>query len=449
MQLELLNPWWNGKNIINSDKHIKEYESKEYQWKPDLLSEIELSINNVYTLRGPRQIGKTTLVKLLIRNLIENRVDGKSIFFWNCDELIDFKELLNLIREYLDLTKRFSFNKRYIFLDEISRIKDWQIAIKSLRDSGILDNCCLFLTGSNTLDIKYGVERLPGRTGKKGRDFLLLPMTFHEFVKLIKPEIKLSKIKGNLNIINKIKKIKIYDNELRVLFNQYLIAGGFPLVINEFFSNNRIPNYVYEIYLRWIIGDIVKWGKQEKILIQVIKSVISKQASAISWDSLSKEAEVKSHKTISAYVEDLQNMFVLNILYFLELSKKVPNYSKNKKIYFFDPFIYHVFNNLIFFKENEVTPVLVEAAAISNLARLTYQGLTPSIYYWSKKKEVDVVLKLKDEIFPFEIKYQKTINKSDFKGLYYFNKGILVTKDFFLEGKKYSAVPIHLLLALI
>ena len=73
--------------------------------------------------------------------------------------------------------------------DEISRIKDWQRAIKSMKDSGELANSCLVLTGSHTLDIKHGIELLPGRTGKFGKDLMLLPLSFSEYVKLVNPKI--------------------------------------------------------------------------------------------------------------------------------------------------------------------------------------------------------------------------------------------------------------------
>lgn len=452
VDLTLLNHWWKGKEHIREDKSVKEYEEKEYKWQPELIKKIDLKPNNIFTLRGPRQVGKTTLVKLLIRELL-NKVDEKAIFFWNCDELVDFRELSAILREYLDFSKTNNLKERYIFLDEISRVKNWQRAIKSLEDSGELDNCCLVLTGSNTLDIKYGIERLPGRTGKTGKDFILLPLSFSEYVSLIKPDIakRLEKIK-NLSIkeINdKIKNAKIFNSELKVLFMQYLITGGFPLVINEFFSNKKIPDYVYELYLKWVVGDIAKWGKQEKILIQLLSSLILRQSSALSWDALAKESEIKSHKTVSSYVECLENMFILLVLYFLELNKKLPDSNKNKKLHFFDPFIYHVFNRKIYFKEDEITPSLIESVVVSNLARLTYEELHSNIYYWKNKKEVDILLKIKNEVFPFEVKYQTRISKQDFKGLYYFKEGVLVTKDILIKGDKYPAIPAHLLLAVI
>lgn len=445
--IEVLNPWWKGKEFIARDKHILDLKEKEYQWRPELLEKLKLIPNNIFTLRGPRQVGKTTLVKLLIKNLLE-KVNEKAIFFWNCDELIDFRELSSLLREYLNFAEIHGIKEKFIFLDEISRVKNWQRAIKFLADSGELRNCCLLLTGSHTLDIKYGMGRLPGRTGKEGKDLMLLPMSFSEFVNLIKPDLneKIKKIKKfELSGINKIiSSVKVFDSELKVLFSQYLITGGFPLVINEFLVNKKIPEYVYELYFKWVAGDIVKWGKQEKILIQLMKSVILKQSSAISWDSLAKDAEIKSHKTVSSYVETLEGMFVLVIAYFLELSKKVPDYNKNKKIYFLDPFIYHVFNQKIYFKENEISPELIESVVITNLMRIS-QGT----FYWKGKKEVDFLLRRGEEVFPIEIKYQNKIFKQDYAALYSFNRGILVTKNHLDLGNKYSAIPAHLMLAVI
>ena len=453
VDLSILNPWWKGKEYIKEDKHIKDFEEKEYKWRPELLNQLKLLPNNIYGLRGPRQVGKTTLIKLIIKKLLEKKADEKSIFFWNCDELIDFRELSSVMKEYLEFAKINQVQEKHIFLDEVSRIKDWQRTIKSLSDSGELKDCCLMITGSNTLDIKYGLERLPGRTGKSGKDFFLLPLNFFEYISLIKPEIasKIKKVKSiSVKEINeKIEGVRIFDFELKVLFNQYLITGGFPLVINEFFSNKKIPDYAYEIYAKWIIGDIVKWGKQEKILMQLIRAIISKQSSAISWDSLAKESEIKSHKTVSTYVEDLENMFALIVLYFLELNKKIPDYNKNKKLYFSDPFIYHVFNKKINFKDNEITPHLIESAVISNLARLPGENMPYQIYYWKNKREVDALIKIKEDIFPFEVKYQEKISKQDYEGLYHFNKGILITKKDLIKGEKYSAIPAHLLLAML
>ncbi len=448
MELTVLNPWWKGKEYIREDKHIKELESMAYKWKPKISKEINLLPGNIFSLRGPRQIGKTTLIKSLIAGLLTSDTDEKSIFYWSCDNLVDYRELTELIREYIEFSNTFNIKERYIFLDEISDIRNWQKAIKFLVDSGELNNSCIFLTGSHTLDVKYGFERLPGRTGKHGKDYLLLPLTFREFIDMVKPDI--TKKIGRINTLSKkdinkeLKTTTPFQKDLKILFNKYLITGGFPLTINEFLTSGKIPDYVYDLYSSRIIGDIVKWRKQEKILKQVMRAAIQRQGTPISWDSLAKEAEIKSHKTISSYVEDLENMFVLSILYFIDLNKKIPVHGKNKKIYFSDPFIYHVFNKLTYFK-TEVTPSLIEATCVTHLERFLQ---TDSVFYWKNKREVDVVLKT-NGLLAVEIKYQQRISREDWMPLFHFKKGILLTKGHIEDKGEYLAIPIHLFLSMI
>ena len=72
--------------------------------------------------------------------------------------------------------------------------------------------------------------------------------------------------------------------------------------------------------------------EQEKILKQILRTALQKQGTALSWNSFAKDAEIKSHRTVSSYIEDLENMYVLFIQYFIDLNRKIPDYSKNKKI---------------------------------------------------------------------------------------------------------------------
>lgn len=452
------NIWWKGKEYLKEDKHLREYQEKKYKWQPGILSDLKIVTGNLYSLRGPRQIGKTTLVKLIIESLIQRGIPEKAVFYINCDSILDFGELLKTVRAYHEYADSLLINEKYVFLDEISGIRNWQKAVKILVDSGEAKNTCLFLTGSHTLDIKKGFDMLPGRTGKYGKDFLLLPLTFREYVSLIRPEIgeKLEKTSGisSSEINSTIGSALPFEHELRILFSQYLLTGGFPLAINEFHTEKEIPDYIYEIYSRWVIGDIVKWGKREKILKQILRTAILKQSTAVSFDSFAKDAEIKSHKTVSAYVEDLENMFVFLVLYFLDINKKIPDFNKNKKIYFFDPFIYHIFNRLLNLKEAEITPSLVEAVAVIHFARFVQErhpamSLNNLIFYWKNKKETDIIVKSGKKMMAVEVKYQEKITKDDFQSLYHFGGGLVLSKSVLDVDEKYSVIPVHLMLAII
>jgi len=120
------NPWWRDPSEIFNDEKIKEFEAATIQWRPRIKYYIKFDKDKIYTLRGPRQVGKTTLIKLLIKNLLTEGKDSKSIFYYSCDLVASEKELFEVINEYLDWARTFRLDRKYIFLDEISSVKNWE-----------------------------------------------------------------------------------------------------------------------------------------------------------------------------------------------------------------------------------------------------------------------------------------------------------------------------------
>ena len=94
---------------------------------------------------------------------------------------------------------------------------------------------------------------------------------------------------------------------------------------------------------------------------------------------MAKDAEIKSHLTISSYLETLENMFVLKIDYFYDLEKKIQNPNKNKKIHFLDSYIYKIFCKKT--KQDPKEEVLYEDIVCFYL----YKQLK-EIYYYKQKK---------------------------------------------------------------
>jgi uncharacterized protein len=169
------------------------------------------------------------------------------------------------------------------------------------------------------------------------------------------------------------------DLKLKSLFKSYLKTGGFPLVINELVGEQKDPSWLEDIYYSWIIGDLLRDKKSEKVALQIISSLIKKQPSVLSWNSMAKDAEIKSHLTISSYLETLENMFVLKIDYFYDLEKKIQNPNKNKKIHFLDSYIYKIFCKKT--KQDPKEEVLYEDIVCFYL----YKQLK-EIYYYKQKK---------------------------------------------------------------
>ncbi len=80
MNLSFLNPWWEDKQAIQLDKHLNEVKNFKYIYSTPLLKK-EFKLGNIYTIRGPRQIGKTTFLKQLIKQKLQT-VDKENIFYW-------------------------------------------------------------------------------------------------------------------------------------------------------------------------------------------------------------------------------------------------------------------------------------------------------------------------------------------------------------------------------
>ncbi|ABE52723.1 Hypothetical protein Mbur_1840 [Methanococcoides burtonii DSM 6242] len=487
LELSRQNPWWKNASEIFNDEKIKQFDASDIQWKPRLKYYFKFDCDKVYTLRGPRQVGKTTLCKTLIQDLLTEN-DPKSIFYYSCDLVSNEKELFDVIHQYMDWSSAFDLNRKYLFLDEISSVKNWEKGLKHLIDTAALKNTSIMLTGSHSIDIKKSIERLPGRRGESNEtiDKILLPMKFAEFAESVSPEIKnLFKKHGLLRnskrqeIIHGLFEgeidpilniLQLYQDDINTLFDQYLMTGGIPRPVNEFFSNGTINNSTYEIYVRSLMGDLARWQIPEIAVKQILSSLFQKLTTNVSWQSLVNETDISSHNTISKYVQSLESSFVLNILYALDLNKKIPSFRKEKKIYPQDPFIFHSLrswtsasvnyfeSSLEYLSSPENKSKLVESVVQSHFVRFMYNTFPSDIFspeehlfYWRGKggKEVDYVLKSKDnELLSIELKYQNKLQKSDYKGLSSFSKGIMLSKNDFESGN-YLTIPVSLFLLLI
>ena len=412
MELKNLNKWWDNPALIESDKHIKDISKLKYVYHHELL-DFSFKKQNIYTILGPRQVGKTTFLKLLIKKLLTN-IPTKNIFYWSCDLLNSNQEILDLINNYSDYCDLHNASPDYIILDEITDIDNWQKAIKFIVDNNIVESCFI-LSGSNAIDLKKGSERLPGRKGKFGKDIFFMPLSFRQYVKLID--------KKWYEQHKDSAKLQYESRKLNLLFEKYLITGGIPLVINEYENNKEIPNYIYELYYSWIIGDILKQGKNEQTLKEILKSILITYTTDINYNSLAKRSSVKSHVTISSYLELLENLFVTFNTYFYDISKKSPNFNKNKKIYFHDPFILNLFSKR--FNINIEKSKIIEGIVGSKLKR---KNLIEGIYFTKFKKETDFVIDYNKAI---EVKYQSSISKQDFENKKYFNDFKIISKNIY------------------
>ena len=384
-------------------------------------------------LFGPRQVGKTTYLKLLIKELIEKGISCDKICYFSCDALLSNKR--EELREAIDFL--LGKSPSYLLIDEISNIADCSFEIKFFIDSG---KKRYFVCSS--IFIK---EYLPGR---KISYHYLMPITFREFLENLSvninektirafnlkqhqvEEIKnftaiLSTITYEFDSLNelegKTKRIEIFYSLIEKLFYIYILIGGFPSAINAYIryklDNNKV-HLLEEIKTNKerLIDSLRKRGKNEGICLQLINSIKKRLSSRYSFTEL-KETEIDlSKETIINYVSYLKSIFILKVIYAYDLGRNEVGWKKNKKIYLTDPFIYHEGKILeeenIYADEDYLSRIIESVTAIS-LAYLKediFNSLESFLFFWYNSKEIDFVLR-SEGIFGIEIKFRKKIEK--------------------------------------
>jgi predicted AAA+ superfamily ATPase len=160
-----INPWW-------IDKPMRQLPPFRRWLFEQTLKEIKTGLAPVTILRGPRQVGKTTLQEHIIEYLLkEEGINPKRIFRVQFDEIPSLKGLkdpiLSLCRWYESQILGGSFNESaqkgeqaLLFFDEVQNLSDWAPQIKALVDH---HSVRVLLTGSSALRIEHRRDSLAGR----------------------------------------------------------------------------------------------------------------------------------------------------------------------------------------------------------------------------------------------------------------------------------------------
>jgi len=158
------NPWWRSENLAGLPP------LRRWAFAP-VLDSLQKGLAPVTVLRGPRQVGKTTVLNQTIQELLDHGVKAERIFRVQFDELPRLKELkepiLELSRWYSENILKKSFNKAasegqkaFIFFDEVQNLPDWAPQLKHLVD---INPVRVLVTGSSALRIEAGRDSLAGR----------------------------------------------------------------------------------------------------------------------------------------------------------------------------------------------------------------------------------------------------------------------------------------------
>ena len=485
-RIAIQNPWWSKKETIEEDIKVKEFLTAPVKWRPRILKYMPLDRDVIYSVRGPRQVGKTTLVKILIRDLLEANTNPFDILYYACDLVRTPAMLYELIETFYTWNRGLSKGRIRIFLDEISAIPQWQNAIKRFVDQYGNKDITFYLTSSHSLDIELSTERLPGRTGEKegiSTHKILLPMKFSEYVHIRRPKLyaKMKEHKLDEQTVRSKEFLMLAKGEVPLslnallplvqeldgLFDEYLLTGGIMFAVTSFVKERQIPQTIYELYIRQLMGDISRVGREERTAKQIIASIVSRIGSRSSWLNIAKENGIPSSPTVAQYINILQSMFILDVFHRID-DRLQPAEAAEKKIHIINPFIFHALRAwslnpagdsfkaaVDFLGSTENKSKLVESVVGDHLARAAFNfkpsdlyDVSSNVFYWRTKKghEIDYILKRGDKAYAFDVTYQNQLAAHDYIALRRFGIGCMVSKSQFVVSQNIVTVPVSIFL---
>ena len=248
----------------------------------------------IKVLTGIRRSGKSVMLKLIMEELKQNKIDEKQFININFENLINIElTTADKLHEYI-LKKASEIKKKcYIFLDEIQEVKDWEKCINSLRVNEEYD-FDIYITGSNA---KLLSGELSTYLAGRYVEFVIYPFSFKEFLETLKSIQQ--------------------DVSTREAFQKYIKFGGMPFLYNLAFEEEASLQYLKDIYSSIILKDITQRNKirDTDLLERVISYLIMNVGNNFSATSISKFFKSENRKvsveTILNYIKAAEESFLI------------------------------------------------------------------------------------------------------------------------------------------
>jgi hypothetical protein len=351
----------------------------------------------VIVLTGPRQAGKTTLLKHLY---------GKSHKYISLETPVIRAAATDDPRGFLDM-----YSPPVVF-DEVQNVPDLLPYIKEMIDANRNTPGQFILTGSQNLLLAQNItETLAGRSAV----LRLLPVTYREQTGV--PGQPLPWEKGKRN-----ERKKISSNDLW----RSILRGGYPELVA---GGHRDLSLWHGSYVQTYLERDVRTLRQVGDLTQFqtfLRALAARSAQLLNLSELARDIGVAVN-TVKSWLSVLEASYQVIILrpYFENIGKRL---VKSPKVYFTDT---GTLCYLVGLKDPEhavkgpMGGAIMETAVVNEIHRsLIHRGETPQMYFWrtSNGTEIDIVIDAGNRLIPIEIKLSATPNRGMAKSIEAFRK---------------------------
>ncbi len=321
---------------------------------------------SVISVTGPRQSGKSTLLKYLFPN-----VPKYSLKDVNVREFAEHDPVAFLHQ-----------HPGGMFIDEVQKVPQLLEYIQGIVDDN--PDCQFLLTGSSNFELLHSLsESLPGRAGV----YELLPMTYHETESTM----------GEMSL------------------NEFLYSGLYPAICAKK-NKARLfyPSYV-KTYLERDVRDLLKIKDQMQFM-KFMKLCAARVGSVFNASEIAGQLGVDG-KTVTSWLSVLQASYLVTLLppYYENISKRL---VKSPKLYFNDPglacFLLDI-ESPRQLERDKMRGAIFENYVVMEVIKHRYnRGLLDGVYFYrdSNQNEVDILLKEEGEITAIEVKSSMTYHSS-------------------------------------
>ncbi len=275
------NPWWENNFKFSSLNLID---------RPKYLRIIQKNENNkqIIFITGLRRIGKTSILKLYIKYLIEKKkINPHRILYVSLDDylLLEYN-ILQIVDEFRKINNISFSEKIFIFLDEITYKEDYQIQLKNLVDSHEVK---IFGSSSSSSLLKSNLSLLAGRYFS----YEILPLDFKEYLDFK----NISFSKADQHLVEK-------------HFHQHLTTGGIPAYV---LHENK--EYLQQLVDDIIMKDIAALHNitNTRLLKEYFLLLMERSAKQMSINKIAKILSI-SPDTSRRYLDLFADTFLIHVL---------------------------------------------------------------------------------------------------------------------------------------
>lgn len=294
----------------------------------------ESKVRRAVVLLGPRRVGKTVLLHHAIGRLLAQGVAPQRICFVAIDHpLYNGLSVDELLAGFAAVTGTDpAKDPCFLFLDEIQYLRGWEAHVKALVDGGAPIRCVVSGSAAAAL-------RLKSHESGAGRftDFLLPPLTFYEYLKLVHPEMP---VRFEMDSGGGPKVAELPDCQtLNRCFVDYLNYGGYPeLALSPEVRADPGRFVKSDIIDKVLLRDLPSlYGIQDvQELNYLFTTLAYNTGSEVSLDELAKRSGV-AKPTIKRYIEYLEAAFLVRVVHRVDRSARRFQRANFFKVYLTNP----------------------------------------------------------------------------------------------------------------